>query len=56
MAKKKGVIENVQLQCESCKQRNYSIRKNRKKNPDRLEVSKYCPFERVHKKHKEIKK
>jgi len=55
MAKKKAVVENVVLQCGDCKQRNYTVRKNKKKNPDRLELKKYCPFERKHTAHKEIK-
>ena len=56
MAKKKNVVENVQLQCETCRNRNYSVRKNRRNHPERLEFSKYCPFDRKHTKHKEIKK
>jgi len=55
MAKKKTVVENVILQCEVCKNRNYTTQKNKKSNPDRLERSKYCPFDRKHTKHKEIK-
>ncbi len=56
MAKKKSVIENVALQCEVCKNRNYTVRKNKKSNPERLELSKYCRFDRKHTRHKEIKK
>jgi len=55
MAKKKSIVENVILECETCKNRNYSMRKNKKSNPDRLELSKYCRFDRKHTKHKEIK-
>jgi large subunit ribosomal protein L33 len=55
MAKKKSVVENVLLQCEVCKARNYSVRKNKKQNPDRLELKKYCPFDRKHTAHKEVK-
>ena len=35
-----------------CKQRNYNTMKNKKNNPDRMELKKYCPFckkETVHK-------
>jgi large subunit ribosomal protein L33 len=55
MAKKKGGVESVMLQCEECKHRNYSVNKNKKKNPDRLELKKYCRLERKHTLHKEIK-
>ena len=55
MAKKKNAVENVILQCGTCKNRNYSVRKNKRQNPDRLELSKYCPFDRKHTVHKEIK-
>jgi large subunit ribosomal protein L33 len=55
MAKKKSIVEKITLQCESCKERNYSLSKNKKQNPDRLELKKYCRFERKHTVHKEIK-
>ncbi|RKY41269.1 MAG: 50S ribosomal protein L33 [Candidatus Makaraimicrobium thalassicum] len=55
MAKKKGATEIITLQCEVCKHRNYTVIKNRKNNPDRLERSKYCSFDRKHTLHKEIK-
>ncbi|MBQ9709348.1 MAG: 50S ribosomal protein L33, partial [Clostridia bacterium] len=37
------------------KQRNYDDYKNKKNTPDRLEVSKYCPFCKKHTIHKESK-
>ncbi len=55
MAKKKDGTEIITLQCETCKRRNYSMRKNKKSNPNRLELSKYCRFDRKHTLHKEIK-
>ncbi len=55
MAKKKSIVENVTLRCEECKNRNYSVRKNKRNTPDRLELSKYCKFDRKHTTHKEIK-
>ena len=55
MAKKKEATEAVTLQCEVCKHRNYTTLKNKKKNPDRLERSKYCRHDRKHTLHKEIK-
>jgi large subunit ribosomal protein L33 len=55
MAKKKTGTEIITMQCESCKNRNYSTIKNKKNNPERMERSKYCRFEKKHTMHKEIK-
>ncbi len=45
----------VTLACTDCKQRNYDKMKNKKKNPERLEMKKYCPFCRKHTLHRETK-
>jgi len=45
----------VTLACSECKQRNYDTTKNKKNDPDRLEMSKYCRFCRKHTPHKETK-
>ena len=52
-----GAIMRVKitLACTECKQRNYNTVKNKKNNPDRLEMNKYCPFCRKHTAHKESK-
>ena len=55
MAKKKGATEIVTLRCDTCKQQNYTVRKNRRNNPDRMEIKKYCKFDRKHTLHKEMK-
>ncbi|MFH1837078.1 MAG: 50S ribosomal protein L33 [Candidatus Omnitrophota bacterium] len=55
MAKKKEATEIITLQCEDCKQRNYSTVKNKKNHPDRIVIKKYCRFERKHTPHKEIR-
>ncbi|HEY8436022.1 MAG TPA: 50S ribosomal protein L33 [Haloplasmataceae bacterium] len=34
---------NITLECTECKEQNYISTKNRKTNPDRLELQKYCP-------------
>ncbi len=34
----------VTLRCNECKQRNYNTMKNKKNDPDRLEMNKYCRF------------
>ena len=45
----------VNLACTECKQRNYDPMKNKKNNPERLEMKKYCPFCRKHTAHRESK-
>lgn len=45
----------ISLSCEDCKQRNYTTTKNKKNNPDRIELKKYCPFCKKHTPHKESK-
>lgn len=45
----------VTLACQECKQRNYNTMKNKKNDPDRLEMNKYCRFCRKHTLHKETK-
>jgi large subunit ribosomal protein L33 len=55
MAKKKEATETISMQCESCKRLNYSTRKNKRNNPDRMERKKYCKFEQKHTVHKEKK-
>ena len=45
----------IQLACTECKRRNYSTEKNKKNTTGRLEVKKYCPFDRKHTVHREIK-
>ena len=45
----------VTLACTDCKERNYSTTKNKKTNPDRIELKKYCPRCATHTVHKETK-
>ena len=45
----------VTLACTECKQRNYNTMKNKKNDPDRLEMNKYCRFCKKHTLHKESK-
>jgi len=45
----------IHMACEECKERNYTTFKNKKNNPDRLEVKKYCHRCRNHTLHKETK-
>ena len=45
----------ITLVCSECKQRNYDTVKNKKNDPDRLELKKFCKFCRKHTLHKESK-
>jgi large subunit ribosomal protein L33 len=45
----------IQLACSECKRRTYTTRKNKKNDPNRLELMKYCPRERRHTLHREAK-
>ena len=45
----------VTLACTECKQRNYDTTKNKRNDPDRLELRKYCKFCRKHTLHRESK-
>jgi large subunit ribosomal protein L33 len=57
MAKKKGgdIRNPVVMACTECKERNYTTSKNRRNNPDRLELSKYCRRCRKHTSHREAR-
>ena len=52
---KAGAREMITLACEVCKQRNYNTTKNKKNDPERLELKKYCRFCRKQTNHKETK-
>ena len=45
----------IVLACTECKQRNYNTKKNKKNDPDRIEMSKYCRFCRKPTVHRETK-
>ena len=45
----------ITLVCTECKQRNCDTKKNKKNDPDRIELNKYCRFCRKHTLHKESK-
>ncbi|MCR5289894.1 MAG: 50S ribosomal protein L33 [Treponema sp.] len=54
-SKKKGAVEIIALECTECKRRNYTTTKNRKNIQGKLELKKYCPFDRKETLHKETK-
>jgi len=45
----------ITMACGECKRRNYITTKNKRTNPDRIELNKYCPFCKKHTAHKETK-
>ena len=45
----------VTLACTECKRRNYVTKKNKRNNPDRIEMNKHCKFCRKHTLHRETK-
>ena len=45
----------ITLACTECKQRNYLTKKNKKNDPHRLEMNKYCRFCRKHTLHRETR-
>ncbi|MDD5382119.1 MAG: 50S ribosomal protein L33 [Candidatus Margulisbacteria bacterium] len=47
--------EIITLICTECKRKNYTTTKNKKNTKERLEMAKYCPWDRKHTKHKEEK-
>ena len=57
MAKKGGgeVRVIINLACEECKRRNYTTFKNKRNDPERLELKKFCPWDRKHTVHREAK-
>ena len=50
-----GSRVKITLACGECKQRNYDTKKNKKNDPDRLEMNKYCRFCRKHTPHRETR-
>lgn len=56
MAKKKSQVnEKIMLACTVCKERNYPTTKNKRNNPERLELYKHCPRCKKKTLHKETK-
>jgi len=50
-----GSRVKVTLECTECKQRNYDTMKNKKNDPERLVLRKYCKFCRRETDHRETK-
>ncbi|HXG35361.1 MAG TPA: 50S ribosomal protein L33 [Dehalococcoidia bacterium] len=52
MAKKEDRVI-ITLACTECRSRNYTTVKNRRSDPDRFELRKFCPRCRNHQLHRE---
>jgi large subunit ribosomal protein L33 len=49
------VRPKITLACTECKERNYITKKNRRNDPDRLEMKKFCPRCGKHQPHRETR-
>ena len=47
-SKSSDVRPKITLACVECKERNYITKKNRRNDPDRMEMKKFCPRDRKH--------
>ena len=45
----------INLACDECRERTYHTTKNRRNDPNRLELKKYCPRCRRHTLHREVR-
>ena len=52
---KAGNRSYVDLVCTECKRANYTVSKNKKNTPEKLEVNKFCEFCNKHTIHREKK-
>ena len=55
MAKKGEARALITLACTQCKERNYTSQKNKKNDPQRLELKKFCPRCRTYTLHREVR-
>jgi large subunit ribosomal protein L33 len=52
---KKATRSVITLECTDCHERNYVTEKNRRNDPGRMELRKFCPRCRAHQLHRETK-
>jgi large subunit ribosomal protein L33 len=45
----------ITLECQECRERNYTTTKNKRANAEKLQLSKFCKRCRCHRPHKETK-
>ena len=55
VAKATDVRPKITMACVDCKERNYITRKNRRNDPDRIELKKFCPRCGKHTSHRETR-
>jgi len=55
VAKATDIRPKITMACVECKSRNYITRKNRRNDPDRLELKKFCPRCGKHIAHRETR-
>ena len=49
------VRPKITMACQECKNRNYITRKNRRNDPDRMDLKKFCPTCRSHTAHRDTR-
>ncbi len=54
-SKTADVRPKITMACVECKHRNYITKKNRRNDPDRLELKKFCPNCSTHRAHRETR-
>ncbi|MEW5826787.1 MAG: 50S ribosomal protein L33 [Candidatus Bipolaricaulota bacterium] len=54
MAKKGEAVVHISLACSECGRRNYHTKKNKTNARGKLELNKYCKWDRKHTMHKEV--
>ena len=54
MAKKGEAVIHVTLACSECARRNYHTQRNKNNTRNKLELNKYCKWDRKHTLHKEV--
>jgi large subunit ribosomal protein L33 len=55
VAKATDIRPKITMACMECKERNYITRKNRRNDPDRMELKKFCPRCGKHTAHRETR-
>jgi large subunit ribosomal protein L33 len=55
VAKATDVRPKITMACQVCKHRNYITKKNRRNDPDRLDLQKFCPNCGRHTEHRETR-
>ncbi|MEE8363539.1 MAG: 50S ribosomal protein L33 [Dehalococcoidia bacterium] len=55
MARASGARNLITLACTECRERGYHTSKNRRNDPGRIELKKYCPRCRQHRLHRETR-